>query len=62
MGSSTQHAPWAPQVLESNVRALAEGMTLPFRRASGATSSLQAPGAPAPAGLPAQTAPRAHGL
>lgn len=28
------------QVLESNVKALAEGETLPFRRAAGATSSL----------------------
>jgi len=48
------------QVLEGDVRALAEGTTLPFRRASGATSSLQAPqGA---AGPPAQTGPRDHGL
>ncbi|KAK9832010.1 hypothetical protein WJX81_008557 [Elliptochloris bilobata] len=50
------------KVLEANVRALAEGTTLPFRRASGATSSLQAPGAQAAAGLPAQTGPRDHAL
>lgn len=44
------------------MRALAEGTTLPFRRASGATSALPAAEGRGAAGLPAQTGPRAHAL